>query len=91
MVISKHLDSFLLEGSRGQNKFFSGLFLERIIFYVSDHVIFISKNVQSYFLSKIKVALEKKLLAGLQTENCKFNEAQARSAVTLTHTLLLEN
>ncbi len=60
MVISKHLDSFLLEGSRGQNKFFSGLFLERIIFYVSDHVIFISKNVQSYFLSKIKVALEKK-------------------------------
>ena len=60
MVISKHLDSFLLEGSRGQNKFFSGLFFERIIFYVSDHVIFISKNVQSYFLSKIKVALEKK-------------------------------
>ena len=27
-------------------------------------------------------ARKKKLLAGLQTENCKFNEAQARSAVT---------
>ncbi|MDB4141371.1 glycosyltransferase [Candidatus Pelagibacter sp.] len=60
MVISKHLDSFLFEGSRGQNKFFSGLFLERIIFYISDHVIFISKNVQSYFLSEIKVPPEKK-------------------------------
>ena len=49
---------------------------------------------RSYLIAAVsvcKVALEKKLLAGLQTENCKFNEAQARSAVTLTHTLLLEN
>ena len=59
MIISKHLDSFLFEGSRGQNKYFNGVFFEKIIFKISDHVIFISKNVQLYFLSKIDIVAKK--------------------------------
>ncbi len=53
-VISKHLDSLIFEGSYGQNKLLSGLFFEKIIFKTADHIIFISKNVKKYFLSKIK-------------------------------------
>ena len=59
LVVTKHLDSFLFEGSRGQNKFLSGIFLERIIFKVSAQIIFISKNVRSYFLSEINVPSKK--------------------------------
>ena len=59
LVVTKHLDSFLFEGSRGQNKFLSGIFLERIIFKVSEQIIFISKNVRSYFLSEINVPSKK--------------------------------
>ena len=59
MVVSKHLDSFLFEGSRGQNHYFNGLFIEKIIFNISSHIIFISKNVQSYFLSKINISKKK--------------------------------
>ena len=59
MIVSKHLDSYLFEGSKGQNFYFNGLFLEKIIFKVSSNIIFISKQVQSYFLSKIKISTEK--------------------------------
>ena len=52
-IITKHLDSFLFEGSRGQNQFFNGIFLEKIIFKISNHIIFITKNVKTYFQSKI--------------------------------------
>ena len=62
---------------------------EYLIWRFEEHITLSEKKTP--LLSVCKVALEKKLLAGLQTENCKFNEAQARSAVTLTHTLLLEN
>lgn len=53
-IVTKHLDSFIFEGSYGQNKFFNGLFFEKLIFKYADHVIFISKNVKNYFLKKIK-------------------------------------
>ena len=59
MIVSKHLDSFLFEGSRGQNHYFSGISIEKIIFNASSHIIFISKNVQSYFLSKINITKKK--------------------------------
>jgi glycosyltransferase involved in cell wall biosynthesis len=59
LIVTKHLDSFLFEGSRGQNRFLSGIFFERIIFKTSAQIIFISKNVRSYFLSEIKVPLKK--------------------------------
>lgn len=54
LFITKHLDSLIFEGSYGQNKFFDGLFFEKLIFRSADHVIFISKNVKNYFLKKIK-------------------------------------
>ncbi|MDA7810742.1 glycosyltransferase family 4 protein [Candidatus Pelagibacter sp.] len=59
LIVTKHLDSFLFEGSRGQNRFLSGIFFERIIFKTSAQIIFISKNVRSYFLSEIKVPSKK--------------------------------
>ena len=59
LVVTKHLDSFLFEGSKGQNRFLSGIFFERIIFKASTQIIFISKNVRSYFLSEINVPSKK--------------------------------
>ena len=38
---------------------FRGIFFERIIFKTSAQIIFISKNVRSYFLSEIKVPSKK--------------------------------
>ena len=54
-IVTKHLDSFIFEGSYGQNRYFNGLIIEKFIFYFSHHIIFISKNVRKYFLSKIKI------------------------------------
>lgn len=53
-IVTKHLDSFFFEGSNGQNKIIKGLFLEKILFNIADHVIFISLAVKKYFLRKIK-------------------------------------
>jgi glycosyltransferase involved in cell wall biosynthesis len=58
-VISKHLDSYIFEGSFGRNIILSGLFLEKIIFKYSDHIIFISNAVKNYFLKKISVKKKK--------------------------------
>jgi len=58
-VITKHLGSFLFEGSTGINKFFSGLFLEKIVLKKADHIIFISKEVKKYFLNSIKLPTRK--------------------------------
>ena len=53
-IITKHLDSLIFEGSYGQNRFFNGLFFEKLIFRYADRIIFISNNVKKYFLSKIR-------------------------------------
>ena len=53
LIITKHLDSYILEGSFGRRFFFNGLFLEKIILKYSDHIIFISKSVRNYFLKNI--------------------------------------
>ena len=53
-VVTKHLDSLIFEGSYGQNKYLNGIFLEKLIFKLANHVIFISRNVEKYFLLKIK-------------------------------------
>jgi glycosyltransferase involved in cell wall biosynthesis len=58
LIITKHLDSYILEGSYGNNKIFNGFFIEKKIFQYSDHIIFITKAVKKFFLKKIK--LEKK-------------------------------
>ena len=74
-VITKHLDSFYFEGSHGQNKFFSGLSLEKIVFKICDHVIFISKSVQKYFVKKVNLSNSKFSLIyyGIDLKNNKIN------------------
>jgi glycosyltransferase involved in cell wall biosynthesis len=59
LIVTKHLDSFILEGSFGKNIFFRGVFLEKIIFYYANHIIFISKAVKKIFLHKIKIKKKK--------------------------------
>ena len=49
LVITKHLDSFFLEASSGQNSLIKGMFIDRFIFKNSDQIICISKQVKSYF------------------------------------------
>ena len=75
IVITKHLDSFAFESSRGQNKAFSGLFLEKILFYYADALIFITKNVKNYFKKKInlKNVFHKVIYYGFLIEEKKIN------------------
>jgi glycosyltransferase involved in cell wall biosynthesis len=53
LIVTKHLDSFFFEGSFGTKNFLRGIFLERIIFFYTNHVIFISKEVKNFFAKKI--------------------------------------
>lgn len=75
-VVTKHLDSFHFEGSRGQNLFFSGLFLEKILFKKADYIIFISHSVKKYFLKKINVTKKKYsvIYYGICRNNNKVNK-----------------
>ena len=59
LVITKHLDSFIFEGSFGSKKFLKGIFLEKIIFYYTNHIIFISKAVNNFFLQSINISRQK--------------------------------
>ena len=59
LIITKHLDSFFLEGSRGKNIFYKGILIDKFIFNISDKIIFISEFTKRYFLNKIKVNSEK--------------------------------
>ena len=49
LVITKHLDSFFLEGSTGQNKLIKGAFIDNFILNNADKIICISKQVKNYF------------------------------------------
>ena len=62
VIITKHLDSTIFEGSYGQKKFMRGTLLENIIFKRVDHIICISKHVKNYFsqivnLKKNKISI----------------------------------
>ena len=59
LVITKHLDSFIAEGSSGRRNYIRGIFLEKIIFHYANHIIFISKAVKNFFLTKINVKKKK--------------------------------
>ena len=82
-VITKHLDSFLFEGSRGQNRFFNGIFLEKIIFKISDHVIFITKNVKIYFKSKINFSAKKTSIVyyGISKKNLLYTKNKDKKII----------
>lgn len=59
LLITKHLDSFFLEGSGGKDRFFKGIFIDRFIFKNSNHLIFISNHTKKFFLKKIPSANKK--------------------------------
>ena len=44
LVITKHLDSFFLEASRGKNSLIKGMFIDRFILKNSDKIICVSKQ-----------------------------------------------
>ena len=69
LVISKHLDSYIFEGSFGTKNFIRGIFLEKIIFHYSNYIIFISKAVQNFFLKKI--IIKKKIFHYLLRCRCQ--------------------
>lgn len=54
-IVTKHLDSFFLEASSGQNNLIQGSFLDYFIFKNADKIICISNQIKKYFLKKIKV------------------------------------
>lgn len=55
LIVTKHLDSYIFEASFGKKEIIKGVFLERIIFALSDHIIFISKAVKNYFIKTINI------------------------------------
>lgn len=55
LIVTKHLDSFFLEASSGQNNLIQGSFLDYFIFKNADKIICISNQIKKYFLKKIKV------------------------------------
>ena len=59
LIITKHLDSFFLEASNGQNNFIQGIFIDKFILNNSDQIICISKQIKKYFLEKIKIPKNK--------------------------------
>ena len=59
LVITKHLDSFIFEGSFGSRVFIRGVILEKIIFQHANHIIFISKAVKKFFLKKLNISKKK--------------------------------
>jgi len=59
LVVTKHLDSYFLEGSFGQNRIFRGIFIDRFIFKYSDKIICISEQVRRYFIKNIHVPQKK--------------------------------
>ena len=75
-IISKHLDSFYLEASKGKNFFFKGIFIEKIIFKKVNKIIFISKAVKKYFFKNIKINSKKYSLIyyGLNSNFYKNNQ-----------------
>ena len=53
LVVTKHLDSYFLEASFGQNRLIRGLFLDKFILKNADKIICISKQVRKYFMKNI--------------------------------------
>lgn len=54
-IVTKHLDSFCLEASNGQNTFIKGILIDRFILNQCDKVICISEQIKKYFSRNIKL------------------------------------
>ena len=70
LIVTKHLDSFIFEGSLGKKRILNGILLEKLIINYCDHIIFISNAVKNYFLKKIKINKKKysKIYYGINTK-----------------------
>jgi glycosyltransferase involved in cell wall biosynthesis len=58
-IITKHLDSFFLEGSNGQNNLLQGIFIDKFILHNANKVICISNQIKKYFLKEINIPTNK--------------------------------
>lgn len=91
LVISKHLDSYIFEGSYGTKNFIRGIFLEKIIFYYSDHIIFISKAVKNFFQKKIKLEKKKYSVIYYGVDTKKFIKITQKNKENLKNKLNIDN
>ncbi len=85
-IVTKHLDSFFLEASSGQNNFIQGKLLDFFIFKNADKIICISKQIKKYFLKKIKVPRKK-----LKVIYYGLNKSDLRSKKTNVQYLQIKN
>lgn len=60
LIVTKHLDSFFLEASRGKDSKFKGIFIENLVLNEAHKIIFISDAVKKYFLNNTKINIDKK-------------------------------
>ena len=91
LIVTKHLDSFFFEGSFGTKNFIRGIFLERIIFFYINHVIFISKEVKKFFLKKIDVNKKKYSVIYYGVNVKKFSKYNYKDKIELKKKLNIDN
>jgi glycosyltransferase involved in cell wall biosynthesis len=91
LVVTKHLDSFIFEGSFGRKIFFKGIFLERIIFNYVDQLIFISKAVKNFFLHSININRQKYSTIYYGVNFDKFRKYNRKESIYLKKKLNINN
>lgn len=91
LIVTKHLDSFILEGSFGKNFFLRGVFLEKIILHYVNYVIFISKAVKKFFLHKINISQKKYSIVYYGLNIKKFTKINRKLIVNLRKKLNIDN
>jgi glycosyltransferase involved in cell wall biosynthesis len=91
LIVTKHLDSFFLEGSFGTKNFLRGIFLERIIFFYTNHVIFISREVKKFFLKKIYVNKKKYSVIYYGVNLKKFSKCNYKEKIDLKKKLNIDD
>jgi glycosyltransferase involved in cell wall biosynthesis len=91
LVITKHLDSFIFEGSFGRNFFLKGIFLEKIIFNYTNHIIFISKSVKNFFLQNININRQKYSTIYYGVNFNKFSKFKRKESIHLKKKLNIDN
>ena len=91
LIVTKHLDSFFFEGSFGTKNFLRGIFLERIIFFYTNHVIFISKEVKNFFAKKIDFNKKKYSVIYYGVNIKKFSKYNYKEKIDLKKKLNIDN
>jgi glycosyltransferase involved in cell wall biosynthesis len=91
LIVTKHLDSFFFEGSFGTKNFLRGIFLERIIFFYTNHIIFISKEVKNFFLKKIDFNKKKYSVIYYGVNLKKFSKYNYKEIIDLKKKLNIDN